>query len=84
MTILADLAQERPEAFHSAKDIGEATGPAFDAAKKSPDSVRKAVKKALDDLIAEGKVEGVDSGYRLVYRPDGTQRGDLDGLVPLH
>jgi hypothetical protein len=84
MTILAALAKQRPEAFHSAKDIGEATGPAFAAAKQKPDSLRRAVKKVLDDLIAEGRIEGDDSGYRLVHRTDSARHADPEDLVPLH
>jgi hypothetical protein len=84
MTILTALAKGRPEAFHSVKDIGEATGPAFAAAKNKPDSLRRAVKNVLDDLIAEGRVEGDDGGYRLAHRPDSARRADPADLVPFH
>lgn len=84
MTILTALAKDQPEAFHSAKDIGEATGPAFAAAKKKPDSLRRAVKNVLDDLISEGKIEGDDVGYRLVLRTGRVRREDSADLAPLH
>jgi len=78
MTILTSLAKDQSEAFHSAKNIGEATGPAFAAAKKKPDSLRRAVKKVLDELIAEGMVEGCDEGYRrLASRDEGRHQGHL-------
>lgn len=84
MAILTALAKERPEEFHSAKDIGEATGLAFAAAKKKPDSLRRAVKKVLDDLIADGRIEGDDSGYRKVHGTDSFPQADPEGFASLH
>ncbi len=84
MTILTALGKDRPEAFHSAKDIGDATGPAFAGAKKKSDSLRSAVRKVLINLITEGKVEGDDGGYRLVRPTDSVSREGSADLAPLH
>ena len=65
--LLGELAGGRPTAWHAATAIGAAAAecPAFAACRDNPDSLRKAVKRALDDLVKRGAVTQGKGGFRL-------------------
>lgn len=65
LAVLAKLDAAHPGAFHGLADIRPQLAGPFDSAMSNPDTLRKAVKRASDDLLAEGKI---------ARRPDGTLR----------
>lgn len=72
LDLLRGFAGERPAAWHPATAIGTAAAecPPFTAARDNPDSLRKAVKRALDDLVKCGAVAQGKGGYRLATPPN--------------
>lgn len=64
--VLAELRLKAPGQFYSTKNLGGMAGEAFEALRENPDSLRKAVGRALDALIKEGKVEAGEGGFRAV------------------
>lgn len=65
--VMSALREKAPGQFHDAKDLGGMAGEVFEAVRANPDSLRKAVRRALDALINDGKVEaGVNGGFRAV------------------
>lgn len=74
--LLGELAADRPSAWHAATAIGVAAAEcqAFAACRDNPDSLRKAVKRALDDLVMRGAVVKGKDGYRLAKPQNGPCR----------
>lgn len=64
--ILTELRLKAPGQFYDAKNLGGMAGETFDALRANPDSLRKAVRRALDSLTGEGKVEAGEGGFRAV------------------
>lgn len=66
LAVLTALDKEGQGAFHPLADVrSQLTGP-FDTVKSNPDSLRKAIKTASDDLIRTGKVlRGPDGALRV-------------------
>lgn len=66
LRVLRALHAKAPNACHDAKAIAARVGESFEAVRSNPDSFRKAVRRALDALIGEGKVEAdTNGGYRI-------------------
>lgn len=70
LRVLRALHAKTPNTSHEAKVIGARVGEAFEQVRSNPDSLRKAVKRALDALIADGKVEAVSEGGFRIVTPD--------------
>ncbi len=69
--ILAVLSAKEPRAYHQARVLGGLVGEAFETVRANPDSLRKAVRRALDALISAGQVEADGSGgYRAANSAD--------------
>lgn len=66
LRVLRTLHGKNPTGFHEARQISGMVGEAFEAVRSNPDSLRKAVRRALDALIGEGKVEADSTGFRAV------------------
>lgn len=64
--VLAELRLKAPGQFYDTKSLGGMAGEAFEALRENPDSLRKAVRRALDPLIKDGKVEAGEGGFRAV------------------
>ena len=65
--VLSALRTKTPGQFYKAKDLGGMAGGVFEAVRAKPDSLQRAVRRALDLLIGEGKVEaGGSGGFRAV------------------
>ena len=57
LSVLKGLDRTTPGVFHNVADIRDKLGDPFAPVKGNPDTLRKAVKRASDDLLAEGKIE---------------------------
>ena len=67
LRVLRALHAKTPNTSHEAKVISARVGEAFEQVRSNPDSLRKAVKRALDALIADGKAEAdSEGGFRIV------------------
>ncbi len=64
--VLCALRTKTPGKFYKAKDLGGMAGEVFEAVRAKPDSLQRAVRRALDLLIGEGKVEAGEGGFRAV------------------
>jgi hypothetical protein len=63
--VLLALRAKDPDTFHEARTLCGMVGEGFEGVRSNPDSLRKAVKRALDALISAGKAETDGSGgYR--------------------
>jgi RecA-family ATPase len=69
LRVLRALHAKTPNTSHEAKVIAARVGEAFEQVRSNPDSLRKAVKRALDALIADGKVEADSEGGFRVATP---------------
>lgn len=66
--VLLALRAKDSATFHEARVLSGMVGEAFEAVRSNPDSLRKAVKRALDALIGAGKAETDSSGgYRAAH-----------------
>ena len=66
LAVLTVLDKEGQGAFHPLADVRSHLAGPFDTVRTNPDSLRKAIKTASDDLIREGKVlRGPDGGLRV-------------------
>lgn len=66
MAVLTTLGKDGQEGFHPIADVRSRLAGPFDTVKSNPDSLRKAMKTATDDLIREGKVlRGPDGDLRI-------------------
>lgn len=72
LDLMRGLAKGKPTAWHPPQGIAAAAGdgPSFAACRDNGDSLRKAVKRALDGLVKSGAVVQGKAGYRLAA-PDG-------------
>lgn len=64
--ILTELRFKAPGQFYDAKSLGGMAGDSFERLRSNPDSLRKAVRRALDTLTNEGKAEVGEGGFRAV------------------
>jgi len=64
--VLTELRLKTPGHFYDAKSLGGMAGETFEALRANPDSLRKAVRRALETLTGEGKVEAGKGGFRAV------------------
>ncbi len=78
LRLLKEIAAADPRRAASAVTIGATCGAAFNGDRENPDSLRKAVKRALDALVEEGDIECSPRGYRAF--PDDVS-GQLEGRV---
>lgn len=67
-----------PEQFFDAKSLGGMAGEAFAALRSKPDSLRKAVRRALDELVKAGKVEAGERGFRALPVGPSLPRPSID------
>lgn len=75
--VIFGLWEKDPSQFHDAKALGTLAGEVFQHLREKPDSLRKAVRRALDTLVEEGKVEvGGNGGFRVVPERRPAQRPD--------
>lgn len=66
--VLLALRAKDPATFHEARTLCGMVGEGFEGVRSNPDSLRKAVKRALDALIGAGKAETDSSGgYRAAH-----------------
>ena len=69
--VLLALRAKGPATFHEARTLCAMVGEGFEGVRSNPDSLRKAVRRALDALIGIGKVETDGSGgYRAANSSD--------------
>lgn len=61
---LAALRKREPDRFFTRPEIAERSGSAFNTVRENKDSLRKAIGRALDDLLADGRVEANGDGFR--------------------
>lgn len=61
---MIEFAAQDPLAVIPATAVGAACGAAFGEVRDNADSLRKAVKRALESLVAEGLIESIGDGYR--------------------
>lgn len=66
---LMELSKLEPERFFSRPEIAERSGSAFNTVRENKDSLRKAIGRALDDLVATGLVEAGKDGFRRARQP---------------
>jgi len=66
---LAELSKQEPDRFFTRPEIAERSGSAFNTVRENKDSLRKAIGRALDDLVAEGLVEVGEDGFRRALTP---------------
>lgn len=65
MRVLAALHAKSPAIYHEARALSKMVGEGFEGVRSNPDSLRKAVRRALDALIDAGKAEtDGNGGYR--------------------
>ena len=65
LRVLSTLRSKAPVAYHEPKALAQMVGEGFEAVRSNSDSLRKAVKRALDALVGAGKAETNGSGgYR--------------------
>lgn len=65
MRVLSTLGAKTPATYHEARVLGSMVGGAFEAVRANSDSLRKAIRRTLDALIAAGKIETDGTGgYR--------------------
>lgn len=65
MRVLAALHAKSPAIYHEARALSKMVGEGFEGVRSNPDSLRKAVRRALDTLIDAGKAEtDGNGGYR--------------------
>lgn len=74
--VLRQLDRQHPGAWHEPRLIGQQVGSAFAAVRENADSLRKAVKRALDTLAVSGKVL-TDSEGRFRAVPEPSMSPDL-------
>lgn len=68
LRVLTVLRAKSATSFHDAKVLAGMVGEAFETVRANPDSLRKAVRRAIDTLIGAGKAETDDKGgYRAVH-----------------
>ena len=84
LRVLEGLDDQTPDAFHSPATISARVGDDFEKAQLKPDSLRRKVKDALDDLVDQGAAETNGRGYRILS--DLVDREDNHSEVrgPLH
>ncbi len=63
---LTELNKHEPDRFFSRPEIAERSGSAFNTVRENKDSLRKAISRALDDLVANGRVESSAKGFRAI------------------
>lgn len=68
LRLMREFAAQDPQAIIPATAVGAGCGAAFSEVRDNPDSLRKAVKRALESLVAGGQIESVGDGYRS-HRP---------------
>lgn len=73
LRLMLEFAAADPSRAISAMTIGAASGSAFNDVRDNPDSLRKAIKRALDGLVTTGAVEAAGEGYRV-------SAGSLDAI----
>lgn len=61
---LAALSKQEPDRFFTRPEIADRSGSAFNTVRENKDSLRKAIGRALDDLVADGRVEANGDGFR--------------------
>lgn len=61
---LGVLSKQEPERFFTRPEIADRSGDAFNTVRDNKDSLRKAIGRALDDLVADGRVEANGDGFR--------------------
>ncbi|NVO29134.1 AAA family ATPase [Donghicola sp. C2-DW-16] len=61
---LGALRKHEPERFFTRPEIADRSGDAFNTVRDNKDSLRKAIGRALDDLVADGRVESNGDGFR--------------------
>ncbi|MFG6592827.1 AAA family ATPase [Sulfitobacter sp. 1A12157] len=66
---LMELSKQEPERFFTRPEIAERSGSAFNTVRENKDSLRKAIGRALDDLVAAGLVEEGTDGFRRAPQP---------------
>ncbi|AYE85911.1 AAA family ATPase [Sulfitobacter sp. D7] len=64
LRLMKEFAAQNPATVVQATAVGAGCGAAFSEVRDNPDSLRKAVKRALEGLVADGRIEEVDGGYR--------------------
>lgn len=65
LRVLAVLRAKAPDTYHEARILGSMVGEGFEAVRENPDSLRKAIRRALDALVGAKQVETDGSGgYR--------------------
>lgn len=64
LRLLREYASQDRTAPVPATAIAAACGDPFSDVRDNPDSLRKAIKRALDALVAEGRIEKAGDGYR--------------------
>lgn len=68
LRVLRELQIQYPTQFYEAKDIGGMVGGSFEKVRGNPDSLRKAVRRAIDTVLDTGKIEGgPGGGFRAIH-----------------
>lgn len=75
--LLSDLHAQDPARFLTRPEVTERSGAAFNGVRDNKDSLRKAVARALADLVGEGRVEEGTHGYRLASHADPNDSPDV-------
>lgn len=76
--ILTELRLKAPGQFYDTKSLGGMAGESFEGLRTNPDSLRKAVRRALDTLTSEGKVEVGEGGFRAALAGPPSSRTVID------
>ena len=76
---LTELSKQEPERFFSRPELAERSGSAFNKVRGNKDSLRKAIGRALDDLVAEGIVEARGGGFRHAHQPPFIEEPAVEG-----
>ncbi|MHC9235980.1 AAA family ATPase [Pseudooceanicola sp. 502str34] len=65
LRLMKQFAAQDPAGIVHATAVGASCGAAFSKVRDNPDSLRKAVKRALESLVTDGHIESIGEGYRV-------------------